>query len=133
MNPLYELVAERAQHACEYCCAPELVFNFPFEVEHVMPRAQGGATELGNLALACHGCNLFKGQSTTGFDEASATTVALFDPRAMHWPDHFQIDESTAKIVGLTAVGRATIGRLRMNNPAQISARQQWIAAKLFP
>lgn len=31
MNPFYTLVADRAAHRCEYCHAPELVFNFPFE------------------------------------------------------------------------------------------------------
>ncbi|XWK90165.1 MAG: hypothetical protein U7127_08970 [Phormidium sp.] len=29
MNPFYTLVADRATHRCEYCHAPELVFNFP--------------------------------------------------------------------------------------------------------
>jgi hypothetical protein len=32
MNPHYEVVALRAGHRCEYCHAPEAVFNFPFEV-----------------------------------------------------------------------------------------------------
>ena len=31
MNPHYPLVAERAGHRCEYCHAPEVIFNFPFE------------------------------------------------------------------------------------------------------
>jgi hypothetical protein len=38
MNPFYTLVADRAAHQCEYCHAPELVFNFPFEVEHIIPQ-----------------------------------------------------------------------------------------------
>lgn len=37
MNPYYGAIAERANHRCEYCHAPELVFNFPFEVEHIIP------------------------------------------------------------------------------------------------
>lgn len=37
MNPFYTLVADHAAHRCEYCHAPELVFNFPFEVEHIVP------------------------------------------------------------------------------------------------
>jgi molybdenum cofactor biosynthesis enzyme MoaA len=28
MNPYYNLVADRANHRCEYCHAPELIFNF---------------------------------------------------------------------------------------------------------
>ena len=42
MNPLYPVVAERAVYRCEYCHAPEVVFNFPFEVEHTLPQARGG-------------------------------------------------------------------------------------------
>lgn len=53
MNPLYLQVAERANHRCEYCHAPEVVFNFPFEVEHIIPIAKRGKTDLDNLALAC--------------------------------------------------------------------------------
>lgn len=33
MNLHYTLVGRRAGHRCEYCHAPEAVFNFPFEVE----------------------------------------------------------------------------------------------------
>ena len=35
MNPLYFLVAERAYHRCEYCHAPESIFNAVLEVEHI--------------------------------------------------------------------------------------------------
>ena len=35
MNPHYPLVAQRAAHLCEYCRVTEIVFNLPFEVEHI--------------------------------------------------------------------------------------------------
>jgi len=35
MNPRYPAVSHRALHQCEYCHAPEGIFNLPFEVEHV--------------------------------------------------------------------------------------------------
>jgi hypothetical protein len=43
MNPAYPLVADRAEHQCEYCRAPELVFNvnsiefFRFVIERSCP------------------------------------------------------------------------------------------------
>ena len=37
MNPRYGSVAVQAGHQCEYCHAPEAIFNFPFEVEHIIP------------------------------------------------------------------------------------------------
>jgi len=66
VNTLYHVVAERAVYRCEYCHAPEIVFNFPFEVEHILPQAHGGSDDLDNLALACHACNLFKSDFETG-------------------------------------------------------------------
>ncbi len=42
MNPRYVQVALRAGHRCEYCHAPEVVFNFPFEVEHIIPVSRCG-------------------------------------------------------------------------------------------
>jgi hypothetical protein len=53
LNPLYPQIAERAEHRCEYCRAPEAIFNFPFEVEHILPSTRGGVDEPFNLALAC--------------------------------------------------------------------------------
>lgn len=36
----------------------------PWQVEHVIPKAQGGSDELHNLALAHRSCNLTKGART---------------------------------------------------------------------
>jgi hypothetical protein len=68
MNSLYPDVAQRARHRCEYCHAPEVLFNFPFEVEHITPTSVGGGDALMNLALACRSCNLHKAARITGID-----------------------------------------------------------------
>jgi hypothetical protein len=81
MNPRYPVVAERAVYHCEYCHAPESVFNFPFEVEHIIPQSRGGSDDLNNLALACHACNLFKSDFETGRDEENEADIRLFHPR----------------------------------------------------
>jgi 5-methylcytosine-specific restriction endonuclease McrA len=81
MNPYYRVVAERANHRCEYCQAPELVFNFPFEVEHIIPLSQQGANDEANLALACRSCNLRKGARISGIMPDSKTKVCFFHPR----------------------------------------------------
>jgi hypothetical protein len=133
VNPWYPAVAERAAYRCEYCHAPEIVFNFPFEVEHIVPQAHGGPDDSDNLALACHSCNLFKSDFETGPDEAALAEVGLFHPRRDLWEQHFRVDVDTAHIVGSTAVGRATVVRLQMNRPRQITARRRWITLDLFP
>lgn len=68
MNPFYPATAERAGYRCEYCHAPEEVFNFPFEVEHIVPSSGGGASVLENLALSCRACNTYKAAFEVGID-----------------------------------------------------------------
>ncbi len=133
MNPAYPTVARRANHRCEYCRAPEAVFNFPFEVEHVVPRSRGGTDDEANLALACRACNAFKYDRTTGRDETTGQDVPLFDPRTDRWSDHFLVDLETGEMTGTTATGRATVACLRMNEPVHLTARTFWIRLRLFP
>ena len=77
-----------------------------------LPRA-GDAPD--NLALACESCNLYKCDATTGWDE------------------HFRFDSETGKLQGLTAVGRVTIIRLKMNSAFQVRARRHWAQLGLYP
>jgi len=133
MNPHYPLVAERAGHRCEYCHAPEAIFNFPFEVKHIIPPTRGGVNDETNLALSCRACNLHKSNHLDGADTETQTVVRLFHPRQDHWQEYFRVTHATAVIAGLTAIGRATVTRLRMNTPLQLVARQQWMRLGLFP
>lgn len=120
MNPHYPEASHRAAHCCEYCHAPEVVFNFPFEVEHVIPIYHKGTDDLSNQALACRSCNIHKANHLTGFDEVTQTEARLFNPRVDSWRDHFSIDEERAGILGRTEIGRATVARLQMNCEAQL-------------
>lgn len=133
MNPHYPLVAQRAAHHCEYCRAPEAVFNMAFEVEHIIPLRQGGPDDSSNWALACRSCNLHKSDAIAAIDPETRVTVKLFHPRQNRWADHFRIEAVTGHVVGLTPVGRATAARLQMNKPIQLAARQQWMRLRLFP
>jgi HNH endonuclease len=133
MNPHYPEVALRAGHRCEYCHAPEAVFNLPLEVEHIVPVARGGEDAAANWALACRACNLYKAMHISGNDPESAAVVRLFHPHADRWEDHFQVALESGAMVGLTPIGRATVARLGMNSTAQVTARQQWMRLGLFP
>jgi hypothetical protein len=53
MSRYYKRVAERAGNRCEYCRAPEIVFNMQFEVDHILPRSRGGINSFDNPALSC--------------------------------------------------------------------------------
>ena len=133
MNRHYAEVARRAAHRCEYCRAPEAVFNFPFEVEHVIPVSHKGIDEQANLALACRSCNIHKASHLTGFNDVTQEETVLFNPRLDRWDDHFRIDKETGAIPAETGIGRATVSRLKMNRDTQLVARLRWMQLGLFP
>jgi HNH endonuclease len=132
MNPNYAFVAGRAAHRCEYCQAPEVIFNFLFEVEHIVPLAREGMTDMFNLALSCRSCNAYKGTQTNGLDTESNINVSLFNPRQEEWAQHFRVDAVTGEILDVTEVGRVTVTCLRMNSDVQLEARKQWIRLGIF-
>ncbi len=133
MNPHYVQVALRAGHRCEYCHAPEVVFNFPFEVEHIIPLARQGKDHETNMALACRSCNLRKATHVKGVDPESLEEVRLFHPRTDKWQEHFRVNVRNGGFEGLTIIGRATVARLEMNSQLQVAARIQWMRLGLFP
>jgi len=85
------------------------------------------------MALACRSCNLFKSDFVTGIDPESQVEQRLFQPRLDQWATHFQVIDESARILGLTNVGRATVERLRMNVSSQLNARLAWMRIRLFP
>lgn len=132
MNSRYPVVAQRAAHRCEYCHAPEAIFNFPFEVEHIFPLSRGGNDDERNLALACRACNVHKADDLTGIDEQTNSRSHLFNPRRDRWEEHFTLEIETGAIHGLTSIGRASVWRLQMNHPMQLAARLRWIQLGLL-
>lgn len=132
MNPLYKRIADRAGHRCEYCHAPEIAFNFPFDVEHFIPISKQGSDDDENLALACRSCNLHKANRISGIDHDRQIEIRFFNPRFDQWNEHFH-PSPTGELIGKTAIGRVTISSLKMNAPAQLSARRLWIQWNLFP
>jgi hypothetical protein len=86
-------------------------------------RQHGGATELDNLAWCCQRCNAYKGPNLSGVDPDTSARVSLFHPRRDIWEAHFAWDG--LEVVGLTAVGRATVWVLEINS----EERLRWRAA----
>src|SRR5437773_9816828 len=105
MNPYYGRVAGRANHRCEYCQAPEAIFNFPFEVEHIVPPAQGGTEADDNRALPYRSCNVHKSDRRHAPDPQSAEAVPLSDPRADKRSNHYRVDTTPGDIRAQTEVG----------------------------
>jgi hypothetical protein len=130
---LHDRLLEADDHRCAYCHTTEANTGQPMTVDHIHPQAQGGETTFENLCFACRRCNEFKGSAISAQDPLTGETVPLFHPRQQVWADHFRWDESGTQLTGLTAVGRATIVALNMNNAAIVYARQRWVSVGWLP
>jgi hypothetical protein len=131
--PLRRQVTEDAHRRCGYCLTSQRIIGRPMAVEHIVPESKGGATVRDNLWLACRRCNEFKGNRTHFADPLTGEEVSLFNPRLQSWPVHFAWNENGTEIIGLTAVGRATVAALRLNNEEIVGARWLWVQAGWHP
>lgn len=52
-----KLIKARDGFACVYCGATEQTSGAHLHLDHLTPRAAGGADEASNLVLACRSCN----------------------------------------------------------------------------
>jgi hypothetical protein len=78
-------------------------------------------------------CNGHKGPNLSGIDWSTARgkLTRLFNPRRHKWGHHFRYDGPV--LVGKTAIGRATILTLAMNDPVTVALRQELIEQGAFP
>ncbi len=63
----------------------------------------------------------------------SYSFLPLFNPRKQKWFDHFAWSPDGTRVEALTATGRATVVRLRMNNSVIIVARRRWVISGWHP
>lgn len=67
------------------------------------------------------------------FDYVTERNVLLFNPRTQNWFEHFNWNSDGTKIIGRTAVGRATIIALDLNKERFIRIRKHWVKAGWHP
>lgn len=99
-------------------------------VDHIDP--QGGDV-LENLCLSCWNCNTSKHKVTFGIDPETREQVPLFNPRTQIWTEHFEWIYGGTQAYGKTAIGRATVARLKINRDAIVVARQRWAEGGYHP
>lgn len=124
------LVAERANHTCEYCHTSEDNNGQAMHIDHIDPDS-GHA--LDNLCLACWNCNTSKLDVVVALDPDTGQQVPLFNPRLQVWSEHFEWIEGYTEVAGLTAIGRATVVRLKMNRRRIVTARKRWVESGFHP
>lgn len=120
---IQQQVRARASYLCEFCHANERWQYVKFTIDHVIPFSLGGSDRLENLTLACFHCNRRKTNRLTGIDPASQTEVALFNPRQDSWQEHFIWSVDRLSMLGISAIGRATVAALLLNRERVIPIR----------
>ncbi len=112
---IQQQVRQRAQCLCEYCHTSEQWQYIQFTIDHVVPLKRGGSDSLDNLALACFHCNRHKSSHQAALDPKTQQLTPLFNPRTQEWSKHFIWSADTLTILGVSAIGRATITALKLN------------------
>lgn len=118
---------------CAYCQTRVDNTGQALTTDHIFPEVEGGATVFTNLCRACHRCNEAKHDQTHAVDPLTRELVPLYHPRQQQWAEHFAWDQTGIHLIGLTAVGRATIIALDMNNALVLFARRRWVNAGWHP
>ena len=112
---LRALVEERVNGYCEYCLMPSAYSPTSFTIDHIIPEVLEGKTIAENLAFACGTCNRNKYDKVTFIDVVTQKETRLYNPRQDKWLEHFRWNDDETILVGLTAIGRATIDLLQVN------------------
>lgn len=127
-------VRSTAANRCGYCLSPQRLVMARLEIEHIVPLAHGGTDAEANLWLACPLCNGHKGDRVRATDPLSGEVVPLFNPRSQTWAEHFGWVDGGLRIAGRSAIGRATVRALRLDDdPDAVLVRSYWIAAGWHP
>ena len=92
-----------------------------FQIEHIVAKQHRVDDGLDNLALACPDCNRHKGPNLTTLDRKTGDVIRLFNPRSDDWNEHFEVADGV--IIGLTAIGAATVRLLDMNDSERVEMR----------
>ena len=128
---LRRLIAERDGWRCSYCRLSQIGQAATFHIDHIWPWSRGGPTAVDNLAFQCTGCGLHKSDRVELADPLTGRPTPLFHPLNQIWAEHFAISPDGV-CHGLTAVGRATVAALAMNEHAPRAARRIQISSGLL-
>lgn len=124
-------VFQRAGGHCEYCLIHQDHDDLPHHMDHIVARKHGGLTIEANLSLACANCSLGKGPNIAALDHSSQQLTRLFNPRTDAWEEHFRW--RGPKLTGRSAIGRATISVLNINQRSRVELRRCLMEIGRFP
>ena len=132
-SALRRLVRLRARRLCEYCRSFMDYTGHEFTVDHIIPESEGGESAFDNLCFCCFWCNSYKQARTRFRDPRTGRTARLFNARSDEWEEHFRWSSTFTRVIGRTAIGRATVSCLRLNRKSLVRSRTVWVRNGLHP
>jgi len=124
-------VAERAYHVCEYCLVHEDDTFWGCQLDHIISRKHGGATEPGNLAWACACCNNTKGSDLGTLVGQPPQLLRLFHPRTDLWSGCFLLNG--VRPAPANSIGEGTVRLLQLNHDNRLRERETLADAGRYP
>ena len=118
---------------CKYCLTSQEITGAGFTLDHIEPKSKGGTDEAENLCTCCVDCNQIKSNRTEFVDPITLKICSIFHPNKQEWEQHFKWNAAGTHMIGVTAIGRATIDALKLNRPQLVHARGFWVAAGWHP
>ena len=97
--------------------------TFSFTIDHIVPLKCGARKPSTTLLSPVSTAIAIRSSLNSAIDPQTDQQVALFNPRTQNWQEHFIWSADCLKIVGLTAVGRATVEALRLNRERILAIR----------
>lgn len=118
-------------HQCVYCTIRESHFGGirNFHVEHYKPkgidRFASLINEFSNLFYACAICNTFKSDDWPA-DPVDDYSIDCFpDPSVKNYGEIFNVDKTTALLIGKNVTGKYILNKLYLNRPQLIINRKE--------
>jgi len=91
------------------------------------PACESGKNQEENLCLSCPTYNRYKAARITAVDPITQNLHPLYHPVLDDWNEHFNWSDDGSLILEKNAIGRATIGQLRVNRPIIAELRRYWL------
>ena len=101
-------VRERARSYCEYCRSFMDYTGHEFTVDHIIPESQGGTSDFDNPCFCCFWCNNYKRAQTVSRPAYWPRRPSLQSTKR-NWENHFRWSGTSTRVIGRTAMGRATV------------------------
>jgi 5-methylcytosine-specific restriction endonuclease McrA len=127
-----EYLLQKWNRTCVYCDKQHI----PLEIDHIIPKSQGGSNRVSNLVLACHDCNIAKGALNIEYFLSHDKTrlAAILKQTKLPLKDAAAVNTTRNALINKLQslnlpISLGTGGRTKFNRTKQNYPKAHWIDA----